>query len=812
LTTLYIAEKPSVASNLARALNCKRHDGYFEGNGNIVTFAFGHLLTLKDSVDYDPEMKYWSLDKFPFIPKKYEYKVNINRKTKKTDSGAKKQLGIIKKLSQRSDITKVVNACDLDREGSLIFKVITDYIKVDKPMYRMSLNEWTPNEIKKAVRNLSDNSKDLPRQIAGECRQHADWEIGINFTSTATLKYIQGRGKKPLSIGRVVLPTLKLIYDRDMEIKNFVPQDYFELRALFNSGNGQYEGFLLNKDNKLRFDDKNKLKNIEKEILGNSGSIYDKQIKFSKKYAPRLFNLNDLEGYITSKYSGWTSDKVDKIVQVLYEGKGEGGYISYPRTKSRHLEDTQDVKNKTKKVFEVLTNNHKLKDGFTFHTNKNVFDSKKVDSHGAIVPTYVVPNNLSRDEELVYKAVVNRFLSQFMPPAEYENTTILTKVGNYLFQTKGKVLINKGWLALYGKDPKDNLLPKVSKGDSVVVAESECLSKQTQPPNHYTEKTLFKAMENCGKKYKDDGSDDEEMLTSILSGFEIGTPATRSDTVKKMKYIGYIKTSGKSLVVTNKGIKLIEVFPVSQLMDLEFTGKLEKTLSDIEKGIYSKDKFMKLIDKLTISGVKRIKESKGTVEVGESKGSSNTANKKSIGKCPKCGKDIIEGKKGYGCSGWRDGCNVVIWKKNAFLEKFNIKKVSISMAENLLKNEEVVFKADYSNIKAKLVEKEGKYSLEFDVEQRETASIGVCPSCGKNVLENSKAYTCEDKNCDFVLFKDDKFLKKFKKKLNKKMVKELLKDNKTHVDKMYSSKKDKYFEADLSLIKNGKYWNYKFNF
>ncbi len=820
--TVYIAEKPSVAVNIAKALNCisNRKDGYFEGNGNIVTFAIGHLLELKDSVDYDPNMEVWSLDKFPFIPDKFEYKVRTvgKGKDKKVDKGAEKQLKIIKNLVNRSDVTRVVNACDDDREGSNIFFIICKYLDVKKPIYRMKLNEWTPVEINNAIKNLLPNSQDIPRQIAGESRQLADWLLGINFTSTATCQYARGRGT-PLSIGRVILPTLRLIYDRDMEIRNFRPQEFYELKATFDTDKGRYEGLLINRNKKTRFDHFRDIILFQNEISQKDAFVKEKTVKQSKQNAPSLFNLNDLEGYITSKYSGWTSDKVDKVVQVLYEGKGNGGFVSYPRTKSRHLESTSEFINKTKKVLETLKKGLPYENEIKFHTDKKVFDSSKVDSHGAIIPTYIIPTGLNKDEQLVYDAIVNRFIAQFMPPAEYENTEILTKINGTelerLFITKGKILISEGWQKVYGKESQDEVLPPIEQGDKATIHRLEPVTKQTQPPNHYTEKSLFKAMETCGKKVKDSDSDDmdEDMLSAILSGYEVGTPATRSDTVKKMRTVGYIELKGKSLVITELGIKLIEVFPVYELMDLDFTGRLEKTLSDIEKGKHTKEEFMKVIRDLTIKGVEKIKNKQGLV-VDYNTQREQQIEAKTIGTCPECGKPIIEGNKGYGCSGWKEGCKFVIWKNNSFLAKFGIKAVDKKTAKALLESPEgIELRVNSTLIIAKLVKEDGKYDLKFDINEEEKFSLGKCPECGKDVVINSKAFTCEDRNCSFVIFKNDRFLAKYKKKPTEAMVKNLLNSGTVLVKGMQSPNEGKgKFDCTLKLEKNGKYWGFKMEF
>ncbi|NBI07553.1 type IA DNA topoisomerase [Senegalia massiliensis] len=803
---LFIAEKSSVALNLARTLNCEKKNGYYEGNGNVITYARGHLLELKDSVDYDPSMEVWSLDKFPFIPEKYMYKIKTDRKSKKVDLWCKKQIGIIKKLINRDDVIEVVNAFDYDREGSLIFFLLNAFLGNKKKTYRMTLNEWTPDAIRSNISTMKLNSNYRNQEIAGLCRQQADWTLGINFTSVSTLKYTKGRGKYPLSIGRVILPTLKLIHDRDMEINNFVSKDYYELKSTFTTDKGNYDGTLFI-DNNTKFNDKRILENIKNKITGKSAFIKDKKIETSNKNSPSLFNLNDLQGYITSKYNGWTADKVARIAQSLYEGNGKGGYISYTRTKSRHLESNPEFINKTEKVLEILKGNSPYKNDIKFHNKKTVFDSSKVDGHGAIIPTYIIPKELNSDEMLIYNEIKNRFLSQFMPPAKYENTKIITQIKDtdVLFKTTGRILISEGWLKLFDKDVQEDMLPQIDNGENVNVDKLNILTKQTKPPRHYTTKTLFETMENCGKKV-DSNAENDSMLSNVLSGYEIGTQPTRASTLSKMNDIGYVKMKGKNILITDIGINLINLFPVKELMDVDFTGKLEKTLSDIEKGKFTKKQFMGIIKNLTIKGVNQIKQSEGVVI-----DFANEMTKNSVGSCPACSKPIVESKKGYGCSGWKEGCTFVIWKKNAFLSKFGITTITKKNAAALIENKDgVIFGIKGINIKTKVIKKNDKYELEFDVEKKQIQSLGKCPECNKNVVENTKAYTCEDRNCNFVIFKNDKFLAKFSKKPTKTMVKSLLNKNEFHMKNLKGEKGD--FECVLKLKKNGKYWGYEMNY
>ncbi|EHN16307.1 MULTISPECIES: type IA DNA topoisomerase [Clostridium] len=609
MSKLLLAEKPSVARNIGEALGCKtRKNGYLEGNGYIVTWAFGHLLTLYDCKDYDPKLALWSFENFPYIPKEFKYKIKNDGKNRNVvDPGAKKQLEIIKELINREEVEEIISATDYDREGELIALLIFNYLKANKPIYRILINEWTPTEIKKGLKDLKKNEEMINLQDAGVSRQLADWVIGINFTSIATMKYTRGKGNL-LNIGRVLMPTLKIIYDREMEIKNFKVEEFYELEATFKNEKGEYKGkFFYGK--KEKFPNKKIMEKLKAEIKDKNGLVTEKTVEIKKENPPSLFNLSNLQGYITSKYKGFTADKVLKVSQSLYEKK----YITYPRTESTALEES--IKDKAKKVLEVLKNDLPFKEEIVFNTSKKVFNNAKVESHSAIMPTYIIPKNLTPDERLVYDAVKNRFISQFMKEAQYENTEIVTTVlgENYerLFKTKGKILKAKGWLKLYKEKKKDELLPPIEKDDEVEMKSLKIISKKTKPPAHHTEKTLLKAMETCGKNTKQ--TEDNEEESNILYGYSIGTAATRAETINKLKYAGYITPKGKSLLITDKGTKLIETFPIRELLDTDYTGKLEKKLYDMEKGKFRREDFLKEIFNFTVNGVNKIKNIRSNV-------------------------------------------------------------------------------------------------------------------------------------------------------------------------------------------------------
>lgn len=724
-----IAEKPSVAKNIAEAIDAKqRRDGFFEGKDYFVTWAFGHLLELYDSKDYDEKMGSWRMENFPFIPEVFKYKVKQDSNNRsQVDQGAYKQIETIKGLINKPEVTGVISACDYDREGQIIGDIILEYLLVDKPIERLLLNEWTADEVKQGMQKLVDNKTMRPLSDAGIGRQWADWIIGINLTSVATLKYKRG-GTKALNIGRVLLPTLKIIYDRDIEIEQFVKEEFHKLIGNFigaAEGTEPYEGVYF-EDGKDKFERKEVLEQIKSLIGKQDFEITEKIVEQKKEYPPSLFNLSGLQGHVTGKYKGWTSDKVLKVAQDLYEKK----LITYPRTASLALEES--LFDKAQKVLSVHKKGLPYEEEIKFHKGKRVFDNSKVESHSAIIPTYMLAKGLSPDEKVVYESVKNRFIMQFMPIAEHEEVTLHTKpkeLGDQfpaegVFISKGRTQKVEGWRKVEKIQSKEKLLPPLERGEAVKLLKLKIETKGTLPPKHHTEKTLLRVMETCGKKLKvtkesavdsdsDEDLDDEgdgldegldtvavdasteddapspstdeevELLKAILSGFSIGTPATRAETITKLKRVGYIVAKGKSLICSEMGRKLVETLPVKTLFDLEYTGKLEKTLSDISKGEVPKSAFLDLIVKFTEDAVEQIKQD--AFHIISEEGGKQKSLAESLGKCPGCGSDVIEGEKGYGCTNWKGGCKFVVWKEDRFLSSLKVspsKQTVMRLLEN----------------------------------------------------------------------------------------------------------------------------------
>lgn len=680
---LIIAEKPSVARNIADALGIKkRQNGYMEGDEYIITWVFGHLLQLYDVKDYDATRRSWRMENFPFIPDEFKYKIKSDSKNKNVvDEGAKRQIEIIQNLAEREDVNGIVSATDWDREGQIIADEIFLYLKNEKQVERLLLNEWTKDEVLGGLQKLRLNSELQPMQDAGFGRQIADWIIGINLTSVATVKYQNANHKNVLNIGRVLLPTLKIIYDRDKEIESFQKSKYYKLIASFKTESGEVIEATYQEQENEKFEDKEYLEKILEQLNEKSGKIVEKEVEQKKEYPPYLFNLSNLQGQITSKNKGWTSEKVLKVAQNLYEKK----IITYPRTASSVLDES--LKAKTKRVLDAVKQGMPFESEVKFHDSKRIFDSKKVESHSAIIPTYVIPKGLSADETIVYETVRNRFLAQFMPISESEETRISIQMMEVdvpgVFVAKGKVQLVEGWKQAESITTKELMMPPVEKGQVLKLENLNTKEIVRKPPKHHTEKTLLRVMETCGKSYEKE--DSEEMMMAILSGFSIGTPATRAETIRKLKDVGYIKAKGKSLLCTDLGRMMVETFPVKELFDLEYTGRLEKTLSDIEKNKFQKTDFLTIIKTFTEDSVEAIKKDKvfaSKVLVPE--------DAKVVGMCPECGNPVIETERAFGCSNWRNGCKYTIWKNDKYIGLLG-KKVSLEMVELLLKNGKVGF-------------------------------------------------------------------------------------------------------------------------
>ena len=786
---LVIAEKPSVAAHLAKVLGAtKRCDGYFEGNQYYVTFVFGHLFTLYDAKDYDSKYRFWKVENLPIIPEKFQYKLL-------DDSGVKKQFKIIEGLIKNPAVTNVINACDADREGSLIFAETFVAAKTNKPLQRLWISSHTAEDIRAGFAKLKIGADDAPLTQAGYARQWADWLLGINLTVATTKLY--ATDKTVLKVGRVILPTVYLIYQRDMEIKNFKPRKYYELVATFQAEVGTYQGLYF-KGKQTQFDEVESLQEILKAVTGQPGVITFVQTKRVTQGAPKLFNLTDLQGYITSKFQGFTAEKILKIAQSLYEKQ----YITYPRTASRYLDNSQ--LDAAQKSLTAVKAEFYSDLEITFKNSKSVFDSTKVDSHPALSPTHLIPRELEAAEKIVYQEIVKRFCAQFMPVAEYDQTEAITEVVGYQFQTKGKVLVIPGWKVLYGVELNDDdneepeLKVTLKKQMTVKTIAAKTIPKETKPPAKYTVKSLLEAMQNCGKTV----TVEDEM--ELLKGYQIGTSATRADVLKKLEQIGYIQLKGKSYSIAPLGLKLVELFPLKEMLEPDFTGRLEKQLKSIERGEAELKTFLNTVNEILIKGIDQMRNTKGNIN-------KNLA-ALVVGKCPECGRAVIESTKGFGCTGYKEGCKFVIWKENPLLKKYEVSVVPKALVKQLLAKGTGECKLGNKMIQVTLEKTNEYWNLKFNFEASTVVSFGTCPDCGQAVVETAKAFGCTGykEGCKFVIWKEDQLLQKYHKKVSARMAKDFLTKQKTKVKGLIDPKDQTKFEAELEFYKKERgYWGYQ---
>jgi DNA topoisomerase-3 len=787
---LVIAEKPSVATTIAKILGAKeRHDGYFKGNGYYITFVFGHIFTLWDAKDYDPIYASWNMDNLPVIPNLFRYKL-------RDDAGVRKQFKVIKGLIETPEVTCIINACDSDREGSLIGAEVIAETQTRKTVKRLWVSSHTPEDIKAGFANIKTAVEDAPLTSAGYARQWADWLFGINFTVATTKMFAKDRSV--LKVGRVILPTLYLVYLREMAIKNFTPRQYFELRATFSTVDGTYEGLYF-EDQRHQFNIQTDLDKVLRSVQGNPGVVASVQTKRVTQGAPKLFNLTDLQGHVTSKCTGFTAEKVLKLAQSLYEKQ----VTTYPRTASRYLDNSQvETAARTLAAVQHLVPECKL----TFKEVKTVFDSSKVDSHPALMPTYLIPEDgaLSPDEQIVYLEIVKRFAAQFAPVAEYEEMEAVTDVNGFCFKTRGKTLVVPGWKSLYLSLPEDEadrepeLEVKLSEKMPVQTLEVKTFAKRTKPPARYTVQTLLEAMQGCGKSVADEAE--------LLKGYQIGTSATRAEILKKIEETGYVVLKKKTYEITGMGISLVELFPLKEMLEPDFTGRIERQLKQIEQGEVRRDIFMESVRDIVVSGIERMRGMEGSI-------SKAVPEKDNLGLCPCCSKMVVEKEKTFGCSGFKEGCGFGLFKENAFLKSWGIQKVPVKLVKDLLANSlQAVLIVNGKKIPVTVKKGAKFWEYHFDLGAIEVISLGNCPECGQKVVENPKIFGCSGwkAGCKYGIWKEDRLLKSYGvMKVTPKMVKDVLSKGFTVIKGMAHPKTRAKFDGEARRVKKNNVWGWQ---
>ncbi|MBE6322641.1 MAG: DNA topoisomerase III [Bacteroidales bacterium] len=658
-----IAEKPSVAQEIAMVLGARqRKDGYFEGNGYQVTWTFGHLCTLKEPNDYAQEWKQWRIETLPMIPPRFGIKLISNK-------GVEHQFQTIEKLFKAAD--SIVNCGDAGQEGELIQRWVMQKAGVTCPVSRLWISSLTEDAIREGFSNLRPSADFKNLYEAGLCRAIGDWLLGMNATRLYTLRFAQQR--QILSIGRVQTPTLAIIVNRQKEIENFKPEQYWELKTMyrdtvFAAVSGKYTS-------------KEKADEALLKIQGKDFVITGVEIKKGTEASPRLYDLTSLQVDCNKKY-GFSADETLKLIQTLYEKK----LTTYPRVDTTFLSD--DIYPKVPGIMKGLTAYSTLTDplsGKKLPKSKKVFDNSKVTDHHAIIPTGVVANNMTDAESKVYDLVARRFISVFYPDCKYSTTTVKGESEGVGFKTSGKEILEEGWRVVYAADKKnaapadgEQVLPHFEEGERGEHT-PDVAEKWTTPPKPYTEATLLRAMETAGKFV------DNDELRDAMKENGIGRPSTRAAIIETLFKRNYIKKERKALFATATGVQLIDTIQDELLKSPELTGLWEKKLREIEKGEYDSATFINELKQMTAQVVKngcsvayRRIESEPTI-VGELKAASakrkqrTTAQKKPaaekkaepkitdemIGKpCPKCGKGVvIKGRTAYGCSEWKSGCD-----------------------------------------------------------------------------------------------------------------------------------------------------------
>ncbi len=630
-----IAEKPSLARNIVAGIGeMKKKSGYFENNEYIVTWAFGHLFSLCDVEDYTKEEKgkKWSLENLPCFPQKFKFKLK-NGDNGKPDKGVSAQFEIIKALLNRNDVDKIVNAGDSDREGEIIIRLcVENALKSPKPFYRLWLPDQTPKTVKKALLEMKKESHYQNLANEGFSRTYIDWLYGVNLTRYATIK-----SGTLLRVGRVIVPIVKAIYDRDKEIEEFIPEIYYALvsKAVTNG-----EEIELTSKYKFSKEEKHKAEICCERMNKLDAIVTDKKSKKEILNPGKLYSLTKLQNVLGKKYK-MSMEKSLSIAQKLYER----GFISYPRTNSEYL-----ATNEKGKIKEILAGVKELGYPITFKDKKTIFDDSKIESHSALTPTYKIPKkeDLSEDESIVYSTILRRFVAVFCSEdcvTEKSELTI-SLGGKEDYTLKGSIIITPGWTKFDGGDKKDKILPNLNIDDKINV-NFKPEEKQTQPPKHYTIETLNNYLKNPFKddKANSDENDDED-YKAIFKGLELGTEATRTgiiDNAKKSKYISLTKDVYR---IEKGGKYLIEqLVDMNISMDKYKTSQLGQALKQVYRGEITVDDSVEIAKK-EIAEVFNCSTEKETGIYGEK-----------IGVCPLCGKDVVKGKFAYGCLGFKDGCD-----------------------------------------------------------------------------------------------------------------------------------------------------------
>ena len=793
MKTLVIAEKPSVAQDIVRALTpvagkFEKLEEHFENEKYVVTSAVGHLLEIQAPEEFDVKRGKWSFAHLPVIPPHFDLKPMDKTKTR---------LNAIVRLAKRKDVSAVINACDAGREGELIFRLIQQYSKSKHPVQRLWLQSMTPQAIRDGFGSLRSDKQMLPLADAARCRSEADWLVGINGTRAMTAFNSRDGGFFLTTVGRVQTPTLSVVVEREEKIRKFISRNFWEIHASFAAEAGEYPGKWFNPkwskaqanqearatlarhagasadiavtdetDPELRADrvwSAAEAQAIADAVRGKTATVTEES-KPTTQASPLLFDLTSLQREANGKF-GYSAKTTLSIAQSLYERHKA---LTYPRTDSRAL--PEDYLPVVKETFEMLAKSQMkhlaphaataLKGNY-IKPSKRIFDNSKVSDHFAIIPTLQPAQGLSEAEQKVYDLVVRRFMAVFFPSAEYQVTTRISLCAGHSFKTEGKVLVRPGWLAIYGKEAQDEakegddkssaMLVPVKPGENVGVASVAPKGLQTRPPARYSEATLLGAMEGAGKTVED------EDLRAAMHEKGLGTPATRSSIIEGLINEKYMLREGRELIPTAKAFQLMTLLRglgVEELSKAELTGEWEYKLAQMEHGKLSRASFMSEIAAMTERMVKKAKEyDRDTIP-----GDYATLQ----APCPNCGGVVKENYRRYTCTGIpgkTEACGFSFGKtpagrtfEVAEVEQF-LRDRKIGPLEGFRSKAGWPFTAE---MVIKFDEETKNYKLEFDfgddkkgeesgelIDFSGQESLGLCPKCGGRVFEHGKNYVCE---------------------------------------------------------------------
>lgn len=667
---LIIAEKPSLARNIVAGIGeMSRRQGYFENDEYLVTWAFGHLFSLCDIEDYygkSGEKVKWSMEGLPCFPNEFRFKLKLGE-DKKPDVGVMRQFELIKALCKRKDVDTIINAGDADREGEIIVRlcVINSGVK-DKKFLRLWLPDQTPQTVAAALAEMKDESEYENLANEGFARTYIDWLYGVNLTRYATLK-----SGTLMRVGRVIVPIVKAVYDRDDTITNFVPEIYYALSSNEKT-NGEVVD-LLSK-NKFKKDELPKAQELCEKYNAAQGVVISKKVKRDTLAPGKLYSLTKLQNVLGKKHK-MSMEKSLAVLQGLYEK----GYVTYPRTNSEYLAIAEQEKMKT-----IIQNIKKIGYPVEFKNQKTIFDDSKIESHSALTPTYKIPDKsvLTEDERIVYSTIMRRFVAVFCAEdCVVEKTEMKIAVGDYeTFTLKGVIIKEAGWTKYDDYTQKDKILPNLEKGDAVNV-NFKPVEKETTPPKHYTIETLNNYLKNPFKEEKaqvqqsveeDKEQNDEEDYRAIFEGLELGTEATRTGIIDNAKKSGYIELKKDVYTILPAGRFMIESLSRMNIsMDKYKTSEMGKALKSVYKGKMSVEESVRLAQEEI---AKVFDKKQTTPETDDDTGFYGEV----VGVCPVCGAKVVRGKYSYGCSGYKEGCTFRI---NFYICK---RAISVSNAKLLL--------------------------------------------------------------------------------------------------------------------------------